>query len=96
MPSGGDSGGNWIFLSIEHVLDLEPEPWSSLSVCMCMLSTYLSCIDASLLLSISIKKVSYRQYRSVSIHARAALHMRKVYVVKRKSVMPSGGDSGGN
>ena len=20
MPSGGDSGGNWIFLSIEHVL----------------------------------------------------------------------------
>jgi len=27
---------------------------SSLSVCMCMLSTCLSCIDASLLLSIGI------------------------------------------
>ena len=33
-------------------------PWC---VCMCMLSTYSSCIATSLLLSISIEKVSYRQ-----------------------------------
>jgi len=79
---------------------------------LCSMDTSsLSCIDASLLLSISIQKVLHqqykvigmgryryqifdtidtglhsdgidtrKQYRSVSIHARAALRMRKVYV----------------
>jgi len=64
MPSGGDSGGNWIFLSIEHVLrNVNMFLFLNqnlgvvyLSVCRCMLSTCLSCIEASLLLSIGIEK----------------------------------------
>jgi len=61
-PSGGDSGGNWIFLSIEHVLRhvymFLNQNFGVVyqSVCVCMLSTCLSCIDASLLLSIGIEK----------------------------------------
>jgi len=63
MPSGGDSGGNWIFLSIKNVLRHvnmflflnQNLGVVYLSVCMYMLSTCSSCIDASLLLSISIE-----------------------------------------
>jgi len=65
MPSGGDSGGNWIFLSIEHVLRhvnmfliLNQNlgvVYLSVCICMCMLST-LYIFVLSLLLSIGIEK----------------------------------------
>ena len=101
MPSGGDSGGNWIFLTIKHVLRHvnmflflnQNLGVVYLSVCMCMLSTCLSCIDASLLLSIGIEKsiistvskVKYSvSYRAENTWYRPPLHNTH-YGVPRRS-----------
>jgi len=62
MPSGGDSGGNWIFLSIEHVLRHvnmflilnQNLGVVYLSLCMCTYVVYMFVL--SLLLSIGIEK----------------------------------------
>ena len=74
--------------SIKHVLRhvnmfLNQNLWVvylSVCVCMCMLSTCLSCIDASLLLSIGIEK----KYRIDSIE-RSVLGIAQPYCLQYKS-----------